>query len=54
MVEITEDGSATEYVVEILAWNEKDGVVTLYSNGQIADYSGKIVAGCFVPDDMIS
>lgn len=53
VVEITEDGSETEYVVEVYEWTKKNGVVTLYSNGQLAD-SGKIVAGCLVPDDMIS
>lgn len=50
MVEIAEDGSETEYVVEVYEWAEKNGVVTLYSNGQLAD-SGKIVAGCLVPDE---
>lgn len=33
MVEIAEDGSETEYVVEVYEWAEKNGVVTLYSNG---------------------
>ena len=33
IVEITGDGSETEYVVEVYEWAEKNGVVTLYSNG---------------------
>lgn len=53
MVQIAEDGSETENVVEVLAWTEKNGVVTLCSNGQFAG-TGKIVDGYFVPDDMIS
>ena len=50
MVEIAEDSSEAEYVVEVYEWAEKNGVVTLYSNGQLAD-SGKIVAGSLVPDE---
>ena len=35
MVEIAEDGSETENVVEVYEWTEKNGVVTLYSNGNL-------------------